>query len=131
MWAQLSSALLGLWLMAAPAILGYGGPARTSDRIVGPLIVSFALIAAWEVTRPVRRVTLALGLWLLAAPVILGSTVGYGIVASANSLVVGLLVVLLSLVRGKVDPGRFGGGWSSLWARRSPDRPRGVEATAE
>jgi hypothetical protein len=52
MWAQCLNAMLGIWLMAAPTILGYGGPARTNHQIVGPLAVSCAVIALWEVTRP-------------------------------------------------------------------------------
>jgi hypothetical protein len=50
MWAQLINALLGMWLMAAPAVLGYIGPARTNDRIIGPLAAGAALIAIWETT---------------------------------------------------------------------------------
>ena len=36
MLAQLINAMLGIWLMAAPTILGYGGPARPNHQIVGP-----------------------------------------------------------------------------------------------
>jgi hypothetical protein len=65
MWAQLINAMLGMWLMAASSALDYGGPARMNHYIVGPLAVSCAVIAIWEVTRPLRWGSLALGLWLL------------------------------------------------------------------
>ncbi len=109
MWARIANAALGIWLMAAPAVLGYGGAARTNDRIVGPIAAAFATIAIWEVTRSVRFVNVALGGWLLLAPWILG----HAPAATVNSLVVGALLIGFALVRGTVEQ-RFGGGWSAL-----------------
>jgi len=112
MWARLLSAALGVWLMAAPAVLGYRGTAaETSDRIVGPIVVSFAVIALWEVSRAVRWVNLLMALWLLSAPAVLGMAP----VPLANSVVVGLVLVLLTLVPERKKE-RFAGGWRALWA---------------
>ena len=111
MWAQIINVILGVWLMAAPAVLGYTGPARTHDRIIGPLAVSCAVIALWEVTRPMRWGNVALGAWLLVAPWVLA----YGWTPTVNSSAVGLLLMAFALVRGEVQPQRFGGGWSALW----------------
>lgn len=112
MWARIINAILGVWLMAAPAVLGYGEPARTSDRIAGPIAAAVAVIAIWEVTRPLRWVNLVIGLWLLAAPWVLAY---YDIFAAAlNSSAVGLLLILFATSRGKIKE-RYGGGWSSLW----------------
>jgi hypothetical protein len=110
MWARLVSAALGIWLMAAPAVLDYAGAARTNDRIVGPIVASLAVIAIWETTRSLRWANLPLGGWLLIAPWVLG----YPADATWNSLVVGALLLALGLVRGPVN-GHFGGGWSALW----------------
>jgi len=110
MWAQILNVLLGLWLMAAPAVLGYAGPAAVNDYIVGPLAASFATVALWEATRPLRWANLALGLWLLIAPWVLG----YGWTALANSTLVGVLLMAFSFVSGQLQH-RFGGGWASLW----------------
>ena len=117
MWAQLASCLLGVWLMAAPAVLGYGDPARTSDHIVGPLAASFAFVAVWQVTRSLRWANLPLGAWLLVAPWVLG----YELVPLLNSSAVGLLLMGLACVRGKVTQ-RFGGGWASLLPQHQTDR---------
>lgn len=114
MWARLANTAVGVWLMAAPAVLGYGDPAGTNDRIVGPLAATFAIIAIWEVTRALRWLNLALGLWLLAAPWILG---GYPADATISSLAAGALLALFSLVRGKVQQ-EYAGGWPSLWRSR-------------
>lgn len=110
MWAQVVNAGLGLWLMAAPAVLDYGVPAQTNDRIVGPVIATFAIVAWWEATRAVRLWNLPVGVWLVLAPWVLG----YGTLPTLNSLGVGVLVMGLACVRGTVE-GTFGGGWSALW----------------
>jgi hypothetical protein len=111
MWAQTINIMLGLWLMAAPTILGYVGPARTNHRIVGPLAVSCAVIALWEVTRPMRWGNFALGLWLLVAPWMFADAWA----AFLNSSLVGLLLIAFAQVRGTAEPQHFGGGWSALW----------------
>lgn len=110
MWARIATITCGIWLMAAPAILGYDGLAAVNHRVIGPLVASFAAIAIWEVTRPLRWLGVPLGLWLMVAPLLLG----YGDTGRLNGLAVGVIVVGLSLIRRKVAQ-RFGGGWSSLW----------------
>ncbi len=116
MWARLINAALGVWLMAAPAVLGYDGVASTNHRIVGPIVAAFAIIAIWEVTRALRWINAALGAWLVVAPLVLGYP---ALDVLINSLVVGLLIVTMATVRGKLTQ-QFGGGWSALW--RSDDR---------
>lgn len=96
--------------MASSDALDYAGAARTNDVIVGALAASAAIIAAWETTRPLRRVNFALGLWLVAAPWLLG----FDWTATANSVIVGALMAALAAIRGRIES-RFGGGWSVLW----------------
>lgn len=114
MLAHALSAALGIWLMVAPAVLGYAGAATNSDHIVGPLVVSFGLIALWPVTRGARWANVALAGWLLAAPLILQ----FPSRAVVNSIATGLLIGACSLVRGRMRR-TFGGGWSSLFGRRA------------
>ncbi|MCP9496065.1 MAG: SPW repeat protein [Pyrinomonadaceae bacterium MAG19_C2-C3] len=110
MWLRLINIALGVWLMAASAVLGYRGAARTNDVIVGALAASFAIIAVSEATRAARWVVFVLGLWLMVA----GWVLGFEWSATLNSTVVGLLLASFAFVRGRVDA-RFGGGWSALW----------------
>jgi hypothetical protein len=117
MWPHLLCTALGVWLMAAPQVLGYGGAARTNDHIVGPLIVTFACTAAFQSVRGVRFVTTLLGAWLVIAPFVLG----YEREPLLHSLVIGAATVALSLIRGPMTE-KFGGGWSMLW------RPAASEA---
>jgi hypothetical protein len=115
-WAQVLSAVLGAWLMAAPAVLGYEGAPRLCDRVAGPVALGCALLALHEVARPVRRVNTAVGLLLLVAP----GEFGHEGAALGNSLAVGALLIILSLFRGRLRY-RYGGGWSAVW--RPPAGP--------
>jgi NAD(P)-dependent dehydrogenase (short-subunit alcohol dehydrogenase family) len=108
MWAQCVNALLGLWLIVAPAFLGSVG--ATSGRIAGPLILASALTAAWEPARPLRWLTLLGGVWLVVGPWLIRLT-GLPLI---NSGVVGLAVVALALVGAPYRPARYGGGWGRL-----------------
>lgn len=111
MWISGVVGALGIWLMAAPAVLGYGPAAQTSDRIVGPILATLGFVAMAEATRPVVRAALAPGLWLLIAPLLLG----YPADAAWNSVIVGVVASALSLLAARMDPAKFGGGWSVLW----------------
>lgn len=114
MWPQIINTLLGIWLMAAPAVLGVSDTAETNDRIIGPLIASFAMVAIWQVTRPLRWVNVPLGAWLILAPWVLG----YGTTSTLNSTLVGVAVIALSLVRGKLTH-QYGGGWRAIFRRNA------------
>jgi hypothetical protein len=114
---RLVNAALGIWLMAAPAVLGYsttGSAAGSVDRTVGPLVASTAIAAIWPEIRPLRWVNVVLGGWMVVAPLVLGWFVDYPTVAVVNSIVVGAAVTGAAFVRGPVDA-RFGGGWRSVW----------------
>lgn len=118
--AALAAAAVGVWIMAAPAVLGYevsagvGGAgsrlAESSDRIAGPVIVAFSTVAAWEVTRAVRWGSLVAGAWLVLAPWVLSLPHA----ATASGLLSGLAVIALSSVRGRQRKA-FGGGFRALW----------------
>lgn len=115
MGARLLTAALGVWLMAAPAVLGYEGALRASDRIAGPLLVALSLVAAFQVMRALRWWTVPVGAWLLIAPWVLGAPAA----ALASDLLTGVAVLALSVVRGRMTQ-RYGGGWAAL--RRAPTR---------
>ena len=109
-WAQVLTAFLGIWLMAAPTVLGYGGLVSPIHRIVGPVTAAFAIVAISPHMRPLRWMNLPLGGALVVSPFLVDA----GTAATLNGVVVGLAVVGLGFVRGEVTES-FGGGWSSLW----------------
>ncbi len=116
-WAQIMNALLGIWLMASPARLGYRGTGRINDLIVGPVAATFAIIALWEVTRIVGKANVALGVWLIIAAWVLGYESTIPVI---NEFVIGVAMVAFAMTRGKARD-KFGGGWRSLTKARTPN----------
>lgn len=98
-WTLLLSSVLGVWLMFAPAVFGTTGRAADSDHLVGALIATFAVIAMAEAGRAVRFINCLFGGWVVIAPFILN---GFTTAALINSIVAGIVLVLLSLPRGKI-----------------------------
>jgi hypothetical protein len=114
MIARVVACLVGIWLMAAPAILNYHGPAQINDRICGPLIASIALIALWEVTRELRWLHAVVGFWLMSAPLVLHYIAWWTVV---NSIVCSVILVISAVIPGAKNHS-FGGGWSVLFRDR-------------
>lgn len=96
-WQDPANALLGVWLVLSPWILGFQGnlTAMTNAVIVGVLLVAAALGAiflprAWE-----EWTECVLGLWLVASPWLLGFRPLQ--VARVDALVTGAVVIVLAL----------------------------------
>jgi hypothetical protein len=111
MWAQIISLALGIWLLIAPDVFGYGDPARSVERVIGPVVIVVAALALRGVTRPTRHLNILTGLGLLIAPWLFTYV---SIPAIANSALIGMAVMGLALVRGRVSH-QYGGGWLALW----------------
>lgn len=131
-WAYGVVFLLGIWLMAAPTALGYGGAVAWSDVGTGGVIALFTFLALWpRLDVPARAVVCGAALWLLMAPLAFNTD---SAAAYANSTIVGLLVLALALTppialggSGRYveveDGGELPPGWSfnpSSWWQRAP-----------
>ena len=108
-WTLLATSGLGVWMMAAPAVLGSTGAAANSSVIAGALVTTVAVISMAEVGRALRLLNLALGAWLAAGPWLLD---GAATIGRWNGVLVGLLVIALSIPRGSVRE-RYG-RWQRL-----------------
>jgi hypothetical protein len=103
-WNMLISAALGVWIMAAPSVLGAIGAAAKSNYVAGALIVTWSVIAFGEIVRPIRLLNILMGLWMIAAPFIFdGDTPG----SRWNDILVGVAIIALSFRRGRIEE-RFG-----------------------
>ena len=110
-WNLLIAASLGIWLMAAPALLGATGAAANNNYLAGALIVTWSVIAFGEIARPARLLNIPIGLWLMLAPwIMLGDTD----LSRWNDMLIGSAVLVFSLRRGAIDE-RFG-GWNRFLA---------------
>lgn len=110
MWARIVNISIGLWLIAVPGIFAYAKMPADNDHIVGPIVVTFSVVACWEATRGMRKWNFAPGLWLLLAPWVLSYDATIPII---SDMVCGLLILIFASVRGKVEA-KFGGGWSEI-----------------
>jgi hypothetical protein len=98
-WNLLVSAALGAWLMAAPATFHSQGRAADSDHILGALVVTVAIIAFAEVARAARFINIALALGIIVFPWVFG---GATFASGINDLIIGVLIIALSIPRGKI-----------------------------
>ena len=98
-WSLLGSALVGVWLMAAPWVFGTTGPAFRFESIFGALAVVTAFVAWAEVSRLVRVLNVLIGLTIaIAAWVFLDVSLA----ARLSDLVAGVLLIALSVPRGPI-----------------------------
>ena len=111
--ANYAVAALGLYLMVASHLLGYGRPAEALERVVGPVVTSFAVVATWQATRGLRFVNLLCGAALVLGPLILMALAPYPLRAAVNDVAVGLAIIGLTLVP-YPQTKSFGGGWKRL-----------------
>ena len=108
MTPRLASAALGIWLMTAPAVLGYGAFGATLARIVGPLVFTFAIVAINEATRSVRWANAGLAVLLLV-----GILFDHSATSALNHALVAGALAILSRIPGPRRH-RLGGGWAAL-----------------
>ena len=108
-WNLLVSALLGAWLMVAPAVFQTQGKTAHSDHILGALVVTVAIVAFAEVTRAARFINIAMALAIIVLPWVFG---GATLASGANDLIIGLLIIALSIPPGKIK--NTYGGWNAL-----------------
>ncbi|MBW3553202.1 MAG: vitamin K epoxide reductase family protein [Gemmatimonadetes bacterium] len=103
-WTLALSTALGIWLMAAPAVLGDTGASANAQRLGGSLIVTLSVIAMGEPVRILRYGNLPLAGVVALAPWVLGADTTTALAAS----VAGAAVFALALPRGPKRE-RYGG----------------------
>lgn len=126
MWAQIVNTVLGLIIMIAPDLWDYNKLAADNNHTVGPVIITFAITAIWEVNRNIRWFNVLAGFWLLFSPFFLN--LGSARVTEFN-MFMGILVILCSLFKGTIEQ-RFGGGWRSL-LQKNPEHLKETQAVPE
>ncbi|MHC1764376.1 MAG: hypothetical protein AB9869_08725 [Verrucomicrobiia bacterium] len=98
-WTLVASAAVGLWLMCAPAVLQTVGRAADGSHLIGAVVLTVSVISMAEVLRVGLYLNVLLGAGTIALPLVIS---GAGSAEQWNSLVAGLLLVLLSFRRGPV-----------------------------
>lgn len=89
--------IAGLWLIAAPYLMGFAGTAlATNSIIVGILVALVALIRFMypTTTAGLDWVNVVLGIWLLFSPFVMGAV---SMAGQWNSVIIGIVVGALAL----------------------------------
>jgi hypothetical protein len=116
MWAAIINILLGLWLMISPGLLQLEKSVSNNNYIIGPLVLTFAITALWEINRSARFFNIPLGGWLVISSFIVGSQSSISFLATIPA---GILIIVFSLFEGSVKR-NYGGGWRSLFKKEHP-----------
>ena len=104
-WTLLAVCAAAAWLMFSRLVFGTTGFIADNDHLVGAMVITVAVCAMAEVVRPLRFLNVAFGAWLVAMPWL---TTGASTAASVNEVIVGLLVIGLSLPRGRRSEAHYG-----------------------
>jgi len=120
MWTAIVHVITGLWLMAMPDVLGSGGRLADSNHIAGPVIVTFGLIAIWDINKCFLKVNFLVSAWLIFAPVVVQHTTTEIIL----NITAGIVLIATALVKRK-DKYNYGGGWISLFQKH----PQHIQST--
>ena len=106
-WSLVCSVAIGVWLMCTRLIFATQGAQANSDHLIGALVITISITALAESARPARFVNMLLAVPLMAAPWMLdGGSLG----ADWAGVLAGLLLILLSIPRGKIE--NHYGNWS-------------------
>lgn len=106
-WSLVFSTAIGVWLMCTRLIFTTQGEQANSDHLIGALVITVSITALAESARPVRFINVLLAIPLIAAPWMLdGGSLG----ADWSGVIAGLLLILLSIPRGKIE--NHYGSWS-------------------
>lgn len=98
-WNLAISLVLGIWLMLSHAILGIEDGLSTANYVLGPLVAAVSFIAFSEVFRAFRFINILFGSILVVAPWVATNVSAIGV---ANSLIVGVFVILLGFRKGNI-----------------------------
>ncbi|MCB9471673.1 MAG: vitamin K epoxide reductase family protein [Candidatus Obscuribacterales bacterium] len=104
-WTLVASFFLGAWMMSAPALLGFAGVAANFDYFTGALVVTFSITAMAEVSHSARLLNIPIAIALIISPLFIQSVT---VIALANQVCAGIILVLISIPRAKINA-RFGG----------------------
>lgn len=121
MWTQIINIAAGFFIMITPHLWQYEKNLSDHNYITGPLIITFAITALWEVNRNARWANIPIAVWLIIFTMVNGATH----VIWPNLLSTVTVIIFSAYTRkGK---GLYGGGWKSLFQKN----PSHVQAAKE
>src|SRR3546814_3758121 len=110
-WTLAASIAVGAFLMLTRLTFGTEGAMANSDHLMGALTITVAIIATAEVARALRFVNIGFGVWLIVATLILE---GASVVATIACVLLGLVLIAISLTRGRLSGVHYAGDWKMI-----------------
>lgn len=105
------AAVIGAWLMLAPAVVPHTSAAATNLHVVGPVVITFGVCAVWPVMRALHWGNVLAGGWLIVSAVLVFESAP---AAFASSVLCGFALIALA-IPGRIYPThRYGGGWRAV-----------------
>jgi hypothetical protein len=111
MWTQIINIIAGIFIMTTPYLWHYEENLSNHNYITGPLIITFAITAIWEVNRNARWANIPIAVWLIIFTMVNGDS---NIIWP--NLLSSILVIIFSAYKRK-GKGMYGGGWKSLFQK--------------
>lgn len=108
-WNLIVTALLGIWLLFSDDVLGFHGFIAKNSNVCGALITTFSIISLAEVIRSLRFINILVAIWAGLVPWLCVEGCAD---LKWNHGIVAVLVILLSLIRGRVKE-KYG-SWSKM-----------------
>ncbi len=106
---HLFGVIIGLWLMASPAAIGFAEYPRADVRITGPFVVVLSVLAIWPGTRWFAHLNAFAGGWMMIGPILLQAPH----LLLFPTIMLGAVVVALAVFPGNAAP-QIGGGWIGI-----------------
>lgn len=97
-WTLVLCIAIGTWLMLTRITLDASGAMADADHLIGSLVITVTVTALAEAVRVLRFINVFFGLALLITPFVYDAS----ILQTVSSLICGVLLILLSIPRGKI-----------------------------
>ena len=117
MWAPIANIILGLWLIFSTAVFHTSPGIDNNNYIVGTLVITFAVIALWDINRTLLKVNALAGAWLIIASLVISFS---HLSVLLSDILVGITIIFLSLKKAQKAGEKYGGGWRSLFQKDPP-----------
>ena len=106
---SLINLMAGILITALPGWMDFNGMAGNNCHIVGPLLITMAIVSLSEVSRNALYINSLLGVWLMISPFLLD----YPPTPALINSILATIIIICSIQR-RHRKKRFGGGWLSL-----------------
>jgi hypothetical protein len=112
MRACIISITAGLWVMISPPVLKMSDRLADINHICGPVVITFAFIALWDINKSAIKANLVIAAFLIIATLFFKEDTA----TTTSNILSGIITMACSLIKRKSKQ-HYGGGWKSLFQK--------------